>query len=221
VQRSTIRAHALLCRQAFQGIADVHHIHFQQQRRVGKTTLTFHFAHAPALLGHKVLIVDLDPQCNLTILAMPDKKLFSIWDPEEQFVPDFGVFESLQLRERTKLLRETRSIHFLLKPTEDGQTDLEEAPSPVKLSYHTWLLPGRLTLHSYEDKIGERWSTAYKGDPLGVRTITQIRTVAQRYAEEFEYDYVIYDTSPSLGMLNRVILSMADGFIIPCLPNKF
>ena len=132
-----------------------------------------------------------------------------------------AFFESLQLRERTKLLRETRSIHFLLKPTEDGQTDLEEAPSPVKLSYHTWLLPGRLTLHSYEDKIGERWSTAYKGDPLGVRTITQIRTVAQRYAEEFEYDYVIYDTSPSLGMLNRVILSMADGFIIPCLPDKF
>lgn len=76
-------------------------------------------------------------------------------------------------------------------------------------------------MHSFEDKVGERWSNSYKGDPLAVRTITQIRTIALRYAEEYDYDYIIYDTSPSLGMLNRVVLSMADGFIIPCLPDKF
>lgn len=194
---------------------------FNNKGGVGKTTLTFHFAHALSRLGNKVLIVDLDPQCNLTILAMNDRKIFSVWDAEDPFMPDFGVFESLDLDERDQLLKRTRSTHFLLKPAEDGQTDFEETPPPIKIGENIWMLPGRLTLHSYEDKIGERWSNTYKSDPLAVRTITQIRTIALRYAAEFGYDYIIYDTSPSLGMLNRVILSMADGFIIPCLPDKF
>jgi cellulose biosynthesis protein BcsQ len=194
---------------------------FNNKGGVGKTTLTFHLAHALALLRHKVLIVDLDPQCNLTILSLKDQSLFKVWDDEEPFIPDFGAFEELSLGKRDSLLKKTRSTHFLLKATEDGQTDIEETPPPVRLGPNIWLLPGRLTLHSYEDKVGERWSNAYKGDPLGVRTITQIRTIACRYAEEFGYDYIIFDTSPSLGMLNRIILSMADGFIIPCLPDKF
>jgi cellulose biosynthesis protein BcsQ len=194
---------------------------FNNKGGVGKTTLTFHLAHALALLGNKVLIVDLDPQCNLTILSLKDEKLFKIWDDEEPFIPDFGDFEKLELTDRNRLLKKTRSTHFLLKPTEDGQTDIEDTPPATKLDTNIWLLPGRLTLHSYEDKVGERWANAYKGDPLGVRTITQVRTIANRYAEDFDFDYIIFDTSPSLGMLNRIILSMADGFIIPCLPDKF
>jgi hypothetical protein len=134
---------------------------------------------------------------------------------------DFGTFEAAEEEVRNKLLRTPRSIHFLLKSAEDGQTDFPETPPPVRLSNNVFIIPGRLTLHSFEDKVGERWSNSYKGDPLAVRTITQIRTIAEKYNDEFEYDYIIYDTSPSLGMLNRVILSMADGFIVPCLPDKF
>lgn len=194
---------------------------FNNKGGVGKTTLSFHFAHALALLGKKVLIVDLDPQCNLTILSMNDERIFSVWDAESPFMEDFGEFDEVSLSDRTKILNQPRSVHFLLKSAEDGQTDLPETPPPFKLAPNIYILPGRLTLHSFEDKVGERWANAYKGDPLAVRTITQIRTIANRYAEENDFDYIVYDTSPSLGMLNRVILSMADGFIVPCLPDKF
>jgi cellulose biosynthesis protein BcsQ len=37
---------------------------------VGKTTLSFNVACKMADMGHKVLLVDADPQCNLTLLAL-------------------------------------------------------------------------------------------------------------------------------------------------------
>ena len=41
------------------------------------------------------------------------------------------------------------------------------------------------------------------------------------YAENYAYDYVVIDTSPSLGILNKVIISTVDGFLIPCMPDMF
>jgi cellulose biosynthesis protein BcsQ len=32
---------------------------------------------------------------------------------------------------------------------------------------------------------------------------------------------VVVDTSPSLGILNKVVLSISDGFLIPCMPDMF
>ena len=41
------------------------------------------------------------------------------------------------------------------------------------------------------------------------------------YAENYSYDYVVIDTSPSLGILNKIIISTVDGFLIPCMPDMF
>jgi hypothetical protein len=82
-------------------------------------------------------------------------------------------------------------------------------------------VPGRLTLHLFEAKIGERWSGIYQGDPLAIRTATRVRAIAHEYAAEHGFEIVIFDTSPSLGALNRHLLSLADGFLIPCSPDLF
>jgi hypothetical protein len=109
----------------------------------------------------------------------------------------------------------------LLKPTEDGQGELASLPPPVKLRSNLDMIPGRLTIHKFENKISERWSGSYSGDPLSIRTITNIRSIAEDYAKLHGYDYVIIDTSPSLGVLNKVIISTVDGFLIPALPDMF
>lgn len=196
---------------------------FNNKGGVGKTTLTYHVGHALSEMGFKVLMIDADPQCNLTIYSLDQEQIHEIWEKEDQFI-DEG-FESSKLAMTKKafnsLIREPRSIHFSLKPTEEGTGDIESLPPPVKLSSSLDIIPGRLTLHLYEDKIAERWAGIYRGDPLAIRTVTKIRELSEKYSEQYNYDYVIIDTSPSLGSLNKVIISTVDGFFVPAAPDLF
>lgn len=190
---------------------------FNNKGGVGKTTLTYHLAHAFADLGKNVLLIDLDPQCNLTITALEMEKIHNIWEPEDPYVDDFGSASG----NIEDMLKSPRSIHFLLKPTEDGKDDIDNLPPPYKLADKLSIIPGRLTLHRFEAKVSERWNSVYSGDPLAIRTITNIRRFAHQYAEVYGFDLVIFDTSPSLGALNKNILTLADAFLIPCTPDLF
>lgn len=51
---------------------------FNNKGGVGKSTLSYHLGCALGELGKKVLFVDLDPQCNLTINAMMENELEQI-----------------------------------------------------------------------------------------------------------------------------------------------
>lgn len=195
---------------------------FNNKGGVGKTTLTFHLAHALSEIGKRVLIIDLDPQCNLTILSMDSEELHKIWEAEDSFIDDFeSARNDVPSATFEKITNATRSIHFLLKPTEDGVSDIAAISAPYKLANNLDLIPGRLTLHKYEEKVANRWSDALQGDPLAIRTLTKIRALANQYSDKFGYDIVIFDTSPSLGTLNKLIISTTDGFVIPCMPDMF
>lgn len=166
--------------------------------------------------------MDLDPQCNLTIFCLEMEHIHQIWGAEDDFIEDFAATRDLTAHQKfDKMLSEHRSLHFILKPTEDGTEELKKLPLAVQLSPGVDLLPGRLTLHLFEAKVGERWSGIYQGDPLAIRTATRVRQIAYSYAEQNGYDIIIFDTSPSLGALNRNLLTLTDGFIIPCSPDLF
>ncbi|PWW69002.1 cobyrinic acid a,c-diamide synthase [Tuber magnatum] len=143
-----------------------------------------------------------------------------MWSAEDDYIDDFN-----STRERNphfdKVLMSPRSVHFVLKPTEDGTAELSSLPPPFELAPKLHLLPGRLTLHLYEDKIASRWSDIYQGDPLAIRTVTRARSIAEEYAKIYGYDIVIFDTSPSLGALNKAVISLVDGFVVPCNPDMF
>ncbi|PWK14937.1 ParA family protein [Tumebacillus permanentifrigoris] len=195
---------------------------FNNKGGVGKTTLAFHLSHSLSEMGYKVLMIDADPQCNLTISSLFDDKIAEIWEKEDQFIEDFKTTkEKIGIDKFDEINSEPRTIHYLLKTTEEGTGDLEVLPPPVQVTANLGLIPGRLSMHMYEDKIAERWNGVYRGDPLSIRTITKIRSLAEDYGSEYGYDFAIIDTSPSLGILNKVIISTVDGFLIPCLPDMF
>jgi len=115
-------------------------------------------AHAFAELGKKTLVVDLDPQCNLTIFALTDEVIWEMWSAEDDYIDDFN-----STRERNSdfdnILKSQRSIHFVLKPTEDGTAELPSLPPPFELATGLHLLPGRLTTGDPE-KRGSRQDKA-------------------------------------------------------------
>lgn len=195
---------------------------FNNKGGVGKTTLAFHLGYILAEKGKRVLMIDLDPQCNLTICAVKEDKLYEIWKEEDNFIDSFEDSQKRMSKEEyEKIISNSRSIHFLLKPTEEGISDLDTLPPPYHIREGLDIITGRLTLHQYESKIAERWSGAFLGDALSLRTISKINGVAKDYDAKYHYDFVIMDTSPSLGILNKVVVSTVDGFIIPCLPDMF
>jgi len=194
---------------------------FNNKGGVGKTTLTYHVANALAELGHKTLIFDLDPQCNVTIMSMHEDSIHDIWEKEDNFIEDYkAAREKMGKQDYDNLFKETRSIHFLLKPSQDG-VDADHISKPYELDTNLSIIPGRLTMHLFEQKVSRVWNDIYSGEPQAIRIVTQIRNLALQYAEKYGFEYVIMDTSPSLGTLNKVIISTTDGFMIPANPDLF
>lgn len=190
---------------------------FNNKGGVGKSTLGYHLGYALNEMGHRTLFIDIDPQCNLTICSIDAETLHQIWADEDPFMEDYEK----ALKENSEINQTARSIHFLLKPTEEGLSDLSSLPPAIKVDENLFLIPGRLSLHKYENKLAERWSGAYQGDNLAIRTITNIRNICEQYAELYNLEYVIIDTSPSLGILNKTIISTVDGFFVPAQPDMF
>ncbi len=195
---------------------------FNNKGGVGKTTLTFHLAHALAEMGHRTLVLDLDPQCNFSILALDQESLHEIWLDEDNFIDDYqAARDKLTEKQFKAMYQEPRSIHFILKPTEDGAAEPPDMAPPIEVAERLHLIPGRLSMHMYEDKIASRWSEVYLGQPLALRTVNRIHELARLYAETYQYEYVILDTSPNLGAMNKVVISTTDSFLIPCMPDMF
>ena len=196
---------------------------FNNKGGVGKTTLLYHLACILAETGKKVLLIDLDPQCNLSLYGVDVEKLHEMWKKEDMFFDEGYSYgkNSMTQEQYNAFTSEAHTIHFILKPTEDGEGELEKYPAPINVTDNLDMIPGRLTLYTYENKIASRWNDVYAGEALAVRTITRIREVARLYSEKNSYDYVLLDTSPSLGALNKAVIMNADGFIIPALPDMF
>ncbi len=195
---------------------------FHNKGGVGKSTLLFHIACALAEQGHKVLMMDLDPQSNLSLYGLDDIDLQHLWEEEDEVIADgFPIGMNIFNTMKSEIMDSPRTIHFLLKPVESGVDDYIALPPAVEMRENLHLIPGRITLSQFETVLADRWSISPDENVLAIRTITQFRTIATRYAEKYAYEYVFVDVSPSLGLLNRAIITSCDAFFMPTTPDLF
>lgn len=131
---------------------------------VGKTTSTASVGDCLANMGKKVLLVDLDGQCNLTSIFIHDE------DDVENSVYDALVNET--------------------------------SPEIVKLKDNLDIVPSSLEMAMAEITLSTKMSREYILD----RLLTPIRD---------EYDYILIDCPPSLGIVTTNAVIASDLVLVP------
>jgi cellulose biosynthesis protein BcsQ len=172
---------------------------FNHKGGVGKTTLTVNVAHALVSLGKRVLLVDSDPQCNLT-----------------SYLIDAGVVDDMLDASETDA---GATLWSALKPVADGTGDVKLIkPKSVRDLY---LLPGDILLSKFEQDLHTSWGDCFHRKVRGYRGTTALSALVNHIAGEKGFDFVFYDSGPNIGPLNRVILLDCDGFIVPAACDSF
>jgi cellulose biosynthesis protein BcsQ len=166
-------------------------------------------------------MVDLDPQSNLTLQCIATEDLEKLWNDEEPYVTDFQAALDGAVVPFKEFVSTPRSVHCLLKPIEDGVSEAFTLGAIHQVAPNLGLIPGRLSLHTFEDKLARSWNDAFMGEPQALRLLTAIRGLCLEAEKQHGYQVAILDTSPSLGLMNRVIISMSTGFFVPCMPDMF
>lgn len=174
---------------------------FNNKGGVGKTTLAANYAASEAASGRRVLMVDLDPQCNSTQLILNDDQWSEIYE-------DAGASEA-------------KTVMGVLRIIRGGDSSLDT--DTMKLwhgeRFGVDVLAGHPSLSIFEDLLSEAWTKFRGGEPAGARKTNWLRTLRDTIGET--HDVVVVDVSPSLGAINRSALVGSDSFVTPMAADLF
>ncbi|MBU1071511.1 AAA family ATPase [Patescibacteria group bacterium] len=168
---------------------------------VGKTTLAFNCAMSFAKQGYKTVLVDLDPQCNLSRLALGDRYY-----------------------EKTLFSSTEKDIFDVLKGVIEGGSDIDLSVPFIKIpnsDNNLSLMKGSVRLSLYENLLVTAYGQAAAGQQLGYFQTSAIDRFLREKGLNDEIDIFVIDTSPSLSLLNQIIFLGADYFIVPMMPDAF
>lgn len=180
---------------------------FNHKGGVSKTTTTFNLGWGLANKDCRVLMVDLDSQCNLTGLVMGEKAL------------DINLMDNLYAS------RDNLTLKPIVEKIIDGQKpqmiiDSEMGNILKTQNKNLFLLPGHLKVSDLDSQISVSLKIA-QGVPATKNIPGNLPRVLQLIAEKNEIDYVILDLSPNVGGLNQIALMSSDYFIMPTSPDYF
>lgn len=171
---------------------------FNHKGGVSKTTTVYNVGWQLAN-DHRVLLVDADPQCNLTSLILRES------------------FDDFYINERTKHdnIKDGVAPAFSGKPTPIAPVTCYSPARQRNLS----LLAGHATLSEYDA------SLTFAQNSNALATLQNlpgafnelIRKVEERYA----IDYTIIDLNPGLSAINQNMFLASDYFLIPTNPDPF
>ncbi|VVE69787.1 chromosome partitioning protein ParA [Pandoraea pnomenusa] len=167
---------------------------------VGKTSLTVNLAAALGATGKRVLIVDSDPQCNITSFLVEPDVVDSWLDGSDV---DTG-----------------KTLWTGLKPVMES-TGPARKVSPIERMRNVFLLPGDIKISDFEIDLHQFWSECYQRKNRGFLGTTALSTITNIAATEIDADYVFYDVGPNIGPLNRAVLLDCDFFAVPAACDLF
>ena len=175
---------------------------FNNKGGVGKTTTSTNVAAGLARKYDKrVLYIDLDPQCNSTLLIAGEEFVAErYWEQ-----PDTS-----------------RTILDIVQPILDDEPSIDfkhEYILKYPNRFGVDLIMGHPRLAAIEDRLGEAWAKVPGGEVGALRKTNWCNKLISDVNDQ--YDYILIDLGPSLGSLNRSALIASDYFITPMSVDVF
>lgn len=167
---------------------------FNNKGGVGKTSLVYHLGWMFADRGVKTLVVDLDPQANLTTMFLDEDALEAIWSEDEH--PD--------------------TVYGAVLPLLHGTGDIAR-PKVQMATPNLGLIAGDLRLLDFEDELSGAWSSCQNRDESAFRTMTAFYRLIHEGAS-WGAEVVLVDIGSSLGAINRAALIASDQVVFPLAP---
>ena len=153
--------------------------------------------------GKRVILVDTDPQCNLTGMALGEET-----EDDEARIQE--------------IYNTTSNIKTGLAPAFESQPRAIEAVDciPIQGRNDLFLLPGHIGLTEYEVTLGI--AQELSGSIQTLKNLPgSINDLLEKTATKFNADYMLIDMSPSLGSINQNLLMISDFFLVPTTADFF
>lgn len=176
---------------------------FNNKGGVGKTTTIWNLATSLADQGKKVLAIDFDPQCNLSIAALGAEE-FSKLLTSSQELPYGKTIRAFAL---PYIQQSAPGIPYIAKPKNSKNDNLD-------------IVPGDFWLNNFSDILSV--GTDVIGG-AGLYRFLMPSSLIDAVEKEFnkKYDFALIDLPPSFNTLVRAALYSSDYFLVPCTPDLF
>lgn len=168
---------------------------FNNKGGVGKTMLAYHVAWMLSELGRTVVVVDLDPQANLTASFLEDERVEQLWN-------------------------EGQTVYGSLAPLFEGEGGIAN-PHIEDITSNLKLVAGDLLLSGTEQQLSLAWPGSLERQVRDLRVMAAFSTIAQLAAESTFADLVLVDVGPNLGAINRAAMIASDHVVIPIRPDLY
>jgi chromosome partitioning protein len=165
---------------------------------VGKTTTTVALAEfLAAEHGYRVLVVDLDPQTNASVVLMGEKG----WKAADQAGQTLATLFHAALDSE--------------QPEFDLDAAIQRGVSSVAAVGTADLLPSSPKLIDLQDRLIQVPAGKFHaGNPTDV-----LRKALAPVLDARTYDYILIDCPPSMGIITLNGLRIAHGYLIPTIPD--
>ncbi|MGA7586036.1 MAG: AAA family ATPase [Rouxiella badensis] len=177
---------------------------FNHKGGVSKTTTVFHLGWKMATLGKRVLIVDADPQCNLTglTLGLDDyDSLVKFYDSKQ----NTDIFNSLAPEFSLDGIQHSPLSSTSITPTDNK---------------NLFILAGNIRFSELDTQIATAM-TSSNTLPVLKRFVGAFNKLIRKMAAEHDIDIVLIDMSPSVSSTNQCILMSSDYFLVPVSPDFY
>ncbi|CAM9980092.1 unnamed protein product [Ectocarpus sp. 6 AP-2014] len=194
---------------------------------VAKTTITHSLGFALALKGKRVLLVDADPQCDLSYLLLKEwvkKKQTS--EETEAGEENYDLFFNHQVPGRPNMKNNIKdALRPVLEPAGSdspmvqwGPADVTKIPLPKGCQGGLFLLPGHEGLVDYEQKVTVAYGTNLLVEAIAPGAWNKLMALTARSCGA---DIVLVDCNPHRGKLNMHIILTSDYLFLPCTPDTY